>query len=152
MSKEQTILQLRDAKKAHIKWVQRAKALTEGLPIEKDAIPMESTECAFGQWFYGEGQKLGLLPGMECFKEIERQHNALHDIYLKIFKIYFGERHRSFFSKLFNIKRTITPAEHDIAVDYFTQLKEVSEVLLGQIEKLERRLNAMPESEIVNSL
>ncbi len=147
MSKEETLTQLRNAKKAHIRWVQRAKALTEGLPVEKDAIPMESTECLFGQWFYGDGQNLGLLPGMDCFKQIEHKHNELHDIYMKIFKIYFGEMNRSFFSKLFNLKKRISEAEHDIAVEFYGQLKRVSEELLEQIEKLERRVNAMADAE-----
>ncbi|MEA1919622.1 MAG: CZB domain-containing protein [Campylobacterota bacterium] len=143
MSKEETLIQLRNAKKAHIKWVHRARALTEGLPVEQDAIPMDSTECVFGQWFYGEGQKLGVMPGMDCFKVIERKHNELHDAYLKIFKIYFGEMNRSFFSKLFNLKKKISTHEHEIAVDYFVHLKAISEELLVEIERLERRINAM---------
>jgi len=142
MSKEETLEQLRKAKKAHIKWVHRARALTEGLPVEQDAIPMDSTECVFGQWFYGEGQKLGVLPGMDCFKEIEHRHNELHDAYLKIFKIYFGEMNRSFFSKLFNLKKKISPHEQELALEYFKKLKGISEELLLQIEKLERRVNA----------
>ncbi|MEA3523195.1 MAG: CZB domain-containing protein [Campylobacterota bacterium] len=141
--KEETLAQLRNAKKAHIKWVHRARALTEGLPVEKDAIPMDSTECLFGQWFYGDGQALGVMPGMDCFKEIERKHNELHDAYLKIFKIYFGEMNRSFFSKIFNLKKKISHNEHEIALDYFGNLKAISEELLEQIEKLERRINAM---------
>jgi hypothetical protein len=146
--KDDTLTQLRNAKKAHIKWVHRARALTEGLPVEKDAIPMDSTECIFGQWFYGEGQSLGLMPGMDCFKEIEYKHNDLHDAYLKIFKIYFGEMNRSFFSKLFNLKKTVSPHEQEIAVDYFAQLKAISEELLVQIEKLERRINAMSDDQL----
>ena len=69
--------------RSYYEWVQRARALTEGLPVEKEAIPMDSTECAFGQWFYGEGQKIGIMPGMDCFKEIERKHSELHEVYLK---------------------------------------------------------------------
>ncbi len=147
MSKEETLTQLRNAKKAHVKWVQRARALTEGLPIEKEAIPMDSTECAFGQWFYGEGQKIGIMPGMECFKEIERKHSELHEVYLKIFKIYFGDMNRSFFSKLFNLKKKISEPEHDIAVEFFGQLKKISEELLLHIERLERRISAMAEAD-----
>ncbi len=147
MSKEETLTQLRNAKKAHVKWVQRARALTEGLPVEKEAIPMDSTECAFGQWFYGEGQKIGIMPGMDCFKEIERKHSELHEVYLKIFKIYFGDVNRSFFSKLFNLKKKISESEHDIAVEFFAHLKKISEELLGHIEKLERRISAMAEAD-----
>ncbi len=147
MKKEETLLHLREAKKAHIKWVHRAKALTEGFPVEKESIPMDSTDCAFGLWFYGEGQTLGMKPGMDCFKEIERKHEELHDTYLKIFKIYFGDFDRSFFSKLFNFKKQISVHEQQAASDYFTGLKKISEELLSMIERLERRVGAMPESE-----
>ena len=146
--KEDILIQLRNAKKAHLKWVHRARALTEGLPVEKDAIPMDSTECVFGQWFYGDGQAIALLPGMDCFKLIEAKHDQLHDAYMKIFKIYFGEMNRSFFSKLFNLKKKISQNEHEIAIDYYAQLKAISEELLAQIEKLERRINAMTDDQL----
>ncbi|MBN2894302.1 MAG: CZB domain-containing protein [Campylobacterales bacterium] len=148
MKRDETLLHLREAKKAHIKWVHRAKALTEGFPVEKDAIPMDSTDCAFGLWFYGEGQALGMLPNMDCFKEIELKHNALHDTYMKIFKIYFGEFNRSFLSKLFNLKKQISAVEQQAAADYFAQLKKISDELLVLIERLERRVGAISESEL----
>jgi len=146
MNKNETIDHLHSAKKAHVKWVQRAKALIEGLPIEKDAIPVDCTECKFGQWFYGDGQNLNAIPGMDCLKEIEALHFKLHDIYMKIFKVYFGEMNRSFFSKLFNMKKKVTENDKEIARDYYDQLLEVSRDLLEVIDKLERRLHAMTSS------
>jgi mevalonate kinase len=146
MDKEETLGQLSAAKKAHIKWVNRAKALVEGIPVEKDAIPVDSTECQFGTWFYGEGQKLNAMTNMECLGNIETLHFHLHDIYLKIFKLYFGETHRSFFSKLFRMKKQISDQEKEIAKEYFDQMKNVSKQLLGQIGKLERRLYAIPQT------
>jgi len=143
MDKSGTLIQLRDAKRAHIKWVQRAKALIEGLPVEKEAIPVDCTECKFGTWFYGEGQSLYAIPGMDCMKEIETLHFELHDIYMKIFKIYFGELNRSFFSKLFNLKQEVTQEQRDISKEYYTNLLNISSRLLEVIEKLERRLHAM---------
>jgi hypothetical protein len=146
MEKENTIKQLRDAKRAHIKWVQRAKALIEGLPVEKEQVPVDCTECMFGQWFYGEGQGLNSMPGMDCTKEIEALHYELHDIYMMIFKIYFTDMNRSFLSKLFGTSKKITDHEKDVARDHYKRLKDVSERLLLIIEKLERRLSALPES------
>jgi len=143
MNKSETVAHLHSAKKAHVKWVQRAKALIEGLPIEKDAIPVDCTECKFGQWFYGDGQNLNAIPGMDCLKDIETLHFKLHDIYMKIFKVYFSEMNRSFFSKLFNMKKKITENDKEIVRDYYDQLLEVSHDLLEVIDKLERRLNAM---------
>lgn len=143
MNKQETLEQLSAAKKAHIKWVNRAKSLVEGLPVEKDAIPVDSTECQFGQWFYGEGQQLNALPSMECMGKIENLHFALHDNYMKIFKLYFGEPNRSFFSKIFNLKPKISDEDKATAREYYVKLEEVSKQLLDEIGRLERRLHAM---------
>jgi len=144
MDKEATLSELGAAKKAHIKWVNRARSLIEGIPVEKDAIPMDSTECQFGTWFYGEGQKLNAFASMDCLGTIEAFHFQLHDIYMKIFKLYFGEDRRSFFSKLLGKKKKVSDQEKEIARDYFLQLEAVSKQLLEEIGKLERRLYAMP--------
>jgi|LGOV01.1.fsa_nt_gb mevalonate kinase len=143
MNKAETVEQLHNAKKAHVKWVQRAKALIEGLPIEKEAIPVDCTECKFGQWFYSDGQHLNAIPGMDCLHEIEKLHFNLHDMYMKIFKVYFGDMNRSFFSKLFNMKKSISDSDKDIAKDYYDKLLEISHQLLEVIDRLERRLHAM---------
>ena len=143
MNKSETVEHLHSAKKAHVKWVQRAKALIEGLPIEKDAIPVDCTECKFGQWFYGDGQNLNAIPGMDCLHEIETLHFNLHDMYMKIFKVYFGEMNRSFFSKLFNMKKKVSESDKEIAREYYNQLLDISNQLLEVIDKLERRLHAM---------
>ena len=143
MNKAETVKQLHQAKKAHVKWVQRAKALIEGLPVEKDAIPVDCTECKFGQWFYGEGQNLNAMPGMDCLHDIETLHFALHDVYMKIFKVYFGEMNRSFFSKLFNMKKSVSERDKQVARDYYDQMLDISHQLLEVIDRLERRLHAM---------
>ena len=143
MNKAETVEHLHSAKKAHVKWVQRAKALIEGLPVEKEAIPVDCTECKFGQWFYGDGQNLNAIPGMDCLHEIETLHFNLHDMYMKIFKVYFGDMNRSFFSKLFNMKKSVSEHDRDIARDYYDQLLEISGQLLDVIDRLERRLHAM---------
>ncbi len=143
--KDETLTHLRNAKKAHIAWVQRAHALIEGLPIEKEQIPMSCTECKFGIWFYGEGQELNRMPSMDCLKEIESLHFELHDVYLKIFKIYFSEQDRSFFSKLFGTRKKISAESMEVAKVYYLQLKSISEKLISAIERLERRLFALPE-------
>ena len=115
MNKNEVLDHLRDAKKAHLKWLQRAKALISNIPVEKDAIPMDYTECMFGQWFYSDGQKIAMMAGMDCIAEIGVKHQALHDEYLKIFKIYFGDANKSFFSKLFNLKKHVSESEQEIA-------------------------------------
>jgi hypothetical protein len=147
MKKEDALKYLRDAKASHVKWVQRAKMLINGVEIEKDAIPVNSTECKFGIWFYDEGQKLNSLSNnpLECMTNIEKLHFELHDIYFHIFHIYFNKPKKGLLAKLFGQKKDVTAAELNMAKDYYAKLELVSEKLLDEINRLERRLIAVPD-------
>ncbi|MGD9969905.1 MAG: CZB domain-containing protein [Sulfuricurvum sp.] len=146
MDKAKTLELLGEAKKAHIQWVQRAKHLIEGLPIDQSAIPLGSTDCIFGQWFYGEGQKLHGIGNMDCLMEVEKSHFELHDHYMNIFKIYFGETNRSLLAKIFNSKKKVSDQEKEMARIYFSKLQDASTEVLELISRLERRLYALPQS------
>ena len=105
MDKAITLQLLSDAKKAHVSWVQRAQLLIDGLPIDKDAIPLSCSDCEFGQWLYREGKKLTALGNIPHLEDIEKVHFDVHDQYMKIYRIYFADNDRSFFSKLLNSKK-----------------------------------------------
>lgn len=85
MNKQHVLEHLRAAKASHVAWVQRAKMVINGVEVDKNSIPVSSTECAFGQWFYIDGQKLNGMSNnpMECMTEIEQLHFQLHDVYLR---------------------------------------------------------------------
>lgn len=94
--RKQIVKEIRDAYVAHEKWVRRAKHLVENLPVDEKMIPVDSTECQFGQWLYGIGMKyknISQLSGI--LHKIEEEHRNLHDIYLRVYKIYFLETKRS---------------------------------------------------------
>ncbi|NOR57929.1 MAG: hypothetical protein GQ474_05335 [Sulfurimonas sp.] len=150
MDKEHILEHLRAAKSAHIKWVQKAKLLINGIDVKEDSIPVDSTECKFGQWFYSEGQILNALSNnpVECMVKIERLHFNLHDVYMNIFNIYFNKPKGGFFSKLFGKKITIEDYEADKAKQYYANLEIISQELLEEINRLERRLIAVPEERI----
>jgi hypothetical protein len=150
MEKNTILEQLRAAKAAHISWVQRAKLLIEGIEIDKNSIPVNSTECKFGQWFYGDAQKLNALRNnsLECMDNIENEHAKLHDIYLKIFKLYYVVETRGFFAKLFSNKKKLTNETIELGREYFIQLEQISKTLLLEISKLERRVIAIQDTEI----
>ncbi len=153
MDKENVVKHLRAAKSAHIKWVQKAKLLISGLEVEEDAIPVDSTECKFGKWFYGEGQMLNSLSNNppECMTQIESLHFQLHDAYLKIFSVYFGKKEGGFLQKLFGTKRkTVNEHEKQAAVTYYNTMEGISKELIDEINRLERRLMAIPEDKIKN--
>ena len=151
MTKNEILEQLRAAKTAHISWVQKAKMLINGVKMEKNAIPVNSTECRFGKWFYGDAQKLNALPTnpLECMQNIESLHFKLHDIYLNIFKIYYQEdKKQGFFSKLFGKKKRITDAEQELAETYFKELEATSKALLEEINRMERRILVIPDKQL----
>ncbi|MEA2072492.1 MAG: CZB domain-containing protein [Campylobacterota bacterium] len=152
MTKENVLEHLRSAKTAHIKWVQKAKLLINGVDVKEDSIPVDSTECNFGKWFYSEGQILNALSNnpLECMQKIESLHFALHDIYLSIFNIYFAEEKKAgFFSKLFGGKRKeLSQAELTLAQDYYGKMEGISKELLDEINRLERRLIAVSDEKI----
>jgi len=155
MKKEDVLEHLRAAKLAHIKWVQKAKLLINGVDVEENAIPVDSTECAFGKWFYTDGQVLNALSNnpLECMNKIETLHFSLHDKYLDIFNIYFAkDKKAGFFAKLLGMKRKpVSDAEQQLAQDYYETMEKISKELLDEISRLERRLVAV-SSEKIESL
>ena len=152
MTKEDTIGYLRAAKSAHIKWVQKAKLLISGVEVKEDSIPINSTECKFGKWFYSDGQMLNALSNnpLECMQGIERLHFELHDKYLSIFNLYFSEdKKQGFFAKFLGLKRkSMNEREKMLAVSYYKELEEISKQLLEEINRLERRLLVVSDEKI----
>jgi len=151
MEKEDVLSHLRAAKAAHIKWVQKAKLLINGLDVDEGAIPVGSTDCKFGKWFYSDGQMLNSLTNnpAEAMANIENLHFKLHDSYLQIFNVYFNKSKGGFFTKLFGTKRkNISEAEIDIAKGYYEEMEQISHDLLEEINRLERRLVAVSDEKI----
>jgi hypothetical protein len=152
MEKSEILEQLRAAKAAHINWVQRAKLLISGFQIDESSIPVNSTQCQFGKWFYTDAQKLNAMQNnpMECMNTIEQLHFDLHDIYLNIYKIYYETESKGFFSKIFGKKKKITEDAKVLAKKYFQNMEEVSKKLVAEINKMERRIVAISEKEFVS--
>ena len=100
MDKKNVVDTLRSAALAHKKWTANAHALINGIPLDKAQVPVNSTECEFGKWYYSDGQDLRDLPG---FREVEDLHDRLHKTYMEIFVLLFGEvqNKTSFFGRLF---------------------------------------------------
>lgn len=151
MEKEHVVTHLRNAKSAHISWLQKAKLLINGVDVNEEAVPVDSTECNFGKWFYGEGQKLNALSNNppECMQNIERLHFQLHDTYLTIFNIYFNKPKSGFFAKIFGTKKaTLTPEELTLAKMNYEKMEGISHQLIDEINRLERRLIAIPDDRL----
>lgn len=146
MNKQQSLEAIHIAKAAHIQWRARAQALVAGVPVAQEQVPLIHTDCKFGKWYYGPGQSLNFL---SSFRAVEEPHEQLHNVYLKIFNVLFGEDHRSFLSTLFGSKRKHEAAKRAEAEKYLEHLVGISRTLLEAIELLEDDVKRLPEDGLV---
>ncbi|CAA6798631.1 MAG: Methyl-accepting chemotaxis protein [uncultured Sulfurovum sp.] len=146
MEKIEVLQSIRAARRAHIQWVDRAKSLVNGLSVKKEQIPLEVTECSFGKWFYCDGQILLSFFTEEAITKLDNKHKELHDIYMKIFKIYFPEPKGSFLTKLFMSRVEITAQDEHNALAYLRNLEEVSKELISFLNIIEQKLNKVDEA------
>ena len=141
-----TIKQLRAARAAHKAWVVRAEALVNGLPVDKNQIPVVATECGFGKWYYGEGSQ---LHGFSVFDQVEPVHNALHEVYMDIFKLLSAEV--SGMGKLFGQAKKAKKAalyEAEMLLPKLHSHYDEIIVLLALLEKDYLALKAQPKDKV----
>ncbi len=145
MEKIDVLQNIRAARRAHTQWVDKAKSLVNGLPIKKEQIPLEVTECSFGKWFYCDGQILLSFFTEEAIEKLDSKHKDLHDVYMKIFKIYFPEPKGSFLFNLFKRKEEVTAQDENNALVYLRNLEEISKELISFLNIIEKKLNKVDE-------
>jgi len=145
MEKSEVLASIRGARRAHIMWVDRAKALVHGLEIKKEQIPISVTECDFGKWFYCDGQILLSLFTERAVKKLDNKHKELHDVYMKIFKIYFPVVRRSLFAKLMKRKKKISANDEYNSLIYLGDLEKISDDLISYLNIIEKKLNTISE-------
>ncbi|CAA6818246.1 MAG: Methyl-accepting chemotaxis protein [uncultured Sulfurovum sp.] len=152
MEKIEVLQSIRAARRAHTEWVDKAKSLVNGLPVKKEQIPLEVTACEFGRWFYSDGQILLSFFTEDAIEKLDNKHKELHDVYMKIFKIYFPNTKGSFFSKIFKSKKVITAQEENTALAYLRNLEEVSRELISFLNVIEKKLNTVEEERFLKCL
>ena len=151
MNRSSILQRITEAKKAHFHWVKRAKHLVEGLPVDKEFIPLNPTSCLFGQWFYSEGDMFRQLSKTSTImEEIEERHNRLHETYSNIYKIFFIlPQNRSFIHKILTLNsRHVSKSEKKKAKTYFKSLKDGSKELIEALNQLEDQINQLEHHEL----
>ena len=141
VTKAKILQEISNAKVAHERWVKRAEHLVEGLPVSKSFIPLDTTECGFGQWLYSEaGNKLRLTKEFKnIIEQIEFYHDQVHDVYKEIYKIYFVlPNERSLMHKIITLNsKKISKHEKERALEAYRELKKVSFELRKLLDKME---------------
>jgi hypothetical protein len=147
MKKQKVLDNIRAARLAHVKWVDRARRLVEGGDITANEIPVEATSCDFGHWFYSDGQVLLAIFSAASVKKLESKHKELHITYMKIFKIYFDTSDQSFLAKLFNKRKEISERGRMDAHEELAYLEGISEELIAYLNIFEKNLNSIEEKD-----
>lgn len=147
MNKDELIVTIRNAKAAHKRWVENALSLIEGLPLDKSQVPINSTDCSFGQWYYSDGQSFKPMPS---FRSIEEHHDALHKTYREIFLLLFGENNTkpSLLSRLFGTARKNTEEKQQAAKNKYGLLQQQSTTIIKKLDELEMMIMAMSIEQI----
>lgn len=145
MSKSLICLNIQKAKMAHVNWVRRAGHLVEGIPVQAEFIPFDATECHFGQWFYDEVMKFNVIPELhDILADIENAHNRLHDIYRRIYKIYFVDTAPSWIRSLItNQRKKVTGEMRRTAEHYFKELQRHSDELMKSLDLFEAEVQVV---------
>lgn len=143
VTKEEVLKSIRSARRAHVKWVERAKALVNGLEVTKEQIPIDVTVCEFGKWFYCDGQILLAIFKEKAVKKLEDKHKELHENYMKIFKIYFDTSNRTLLQKLLKRKKKISATEEQEAINVLSSLEKVSDELISFLNIIEKKINSI---------
>ncbi|MCP5306329.1 MAG: CZB domain-containing protein [Chromatiaceae bacterium] len=145
MNKKEALLQLRQAKSAHIQWRSYAQALIVGIPVEQAHVPVIHTDCKFGRWYHGPGQALASL---SAYSAIDTPHEMLHQIYMKIFKLLFGSDDRGVLQKMFKSTAKVKKEHQAEAEELMEKLLAVSSTLLEAINLLEQEVSQMTEEDL----
>ena len=135
-----TIKQLRAARASHKAWLVRAEALVNGLPVDKEQVPIVATECEFGKWLYGAGSR---LQEFSVFAQMEASHSALHRVYGEIFQLLFEEPKGM--RKLFGQSKKVTKQKHLEAEMLLSRLQSYYDETIGLLNRLENDYLALKE-------
>ena len=151
MNQASLLKHIADAKQAHLHWVKRARHLVEGLPINKEFIPLEANSCHFGKWFYSEGVLLKHLDATKyLMKEIEEKHNELHETYKNIYKIFFIiPKQKSLLQRILSFNyNSISSSEKEKAQIYFKYLQRSSKELIETLSQLDKEIRHLSHQEL----
>ena len=141
--KADIISHLRHAKTAHVAWISNVQILIQLANIEdaKATTPINYTTCAFGKWYYGEGQ---MLTPFQEYRDIEAVHQYVHNTYLQIFGLYNKKLEGSFFKSI----KKLEQERKEKAMQLEIVLKEYSKLMFDLLIALEMKIKRMSDSEI----
>lgn len=136
-------MQIRASKSSHIRWKSYVQIALRGIVTDKTqaSLPIVQTECEFGQWYYGEGMFLSLLPN---FQALEEPHEMLHEMYIQIYTLQKAKLQGGFFSS----KRKMLARRKEEVSLLIANLNDYSRIMIETIRQLEVDVIQMTNEEI----
>ena len=150
MDKNETISLIRNAKIAHKRWVENAISLAKGLPLDQSQVPINATECIFGQWYYSEGQN---LKNIAVFKDIEKYHDSLHKTYRDLFVLLFEEpiAKPSWLERLLGTSTHASEERQFQVREKLQLLEQQSRIIMKKLDELEQVIFTMSNEPFITS-
>ncbi|MDD5717973.1 MAG: hypothetical protein PHW64_09285 [Sulfuricurvum sp.] len=144
-NKDKSIHNLHQARTSHIRWVNTIKLLVSGIHVTEGSIELNPTDSLFGEWFYNEAMLFSLSNSQMVLEEIEALLLSLHDKYMKIYPIYYGEKKKTLISGLLGGKNKAS--EHEIALSqrYYEEIIVLSDKMKQKLRILESQMLSMSE-------
>lgn len=144
LSKKEIFLHLKNARISHKKWMSFVQILIRLADVEtaKTSIPINYTMCAFGKWYYGDGQILAIF---DEYLQIEDIHKNVHDTYLQIYNLYDKKVVGSFF----NSEKKQVIARTKKVQSLSTILDEYSKVMFNLLTLVEKSVLNLTDDEIL---
>jgi len=142
------IIRLEQARMSHIRWIAKAEALIEGVPLDKASVPLLDTDCEFGQWYYGDGR---ILRHFQHYDMLHHYHHQVHRVYMDIFTILYGKNDKKNILQWLGIQREFHDDKRQKAQALLPQLKNASQELLIVLDQFlytlqQHKKNSKPTS------
>jgi hypothetical protein len=102
-------------------------------------------KCQFGQWLYGDDERVKTILGVQFYENLDTIHEAWHIQYAQIHAIFIGEEEKGFFSKIFK-KHKVSTLEFEKAKLYYKELEHATNDLLRVLDSSLRRVQALSDS------
>ena len=144
MNKEETIDALQRAREAHLEQMDKIASLIEGKDVD-NFTPVSKMKCQFGQWLYGDTQRMKSILGVQFYENLDTTHEAWHMQYAKIHAIFANGKKEGLFSKIFATHK-IDPLDLERAKVYYKDLEQTTKDLLRLLDANQRRVQALSPS------
>jgi len=144
MTKEETLEAMENIRNYHEQGMFEIGNLVKGREVE-EPVPVFKHQCEFGIWLYAKNNHVMEILGDQFFHNLESIHTEWHMSYHKIHQIFYKEKKKGFFASLL-ASHKVDAMELDKAKLYYTELEQVTKVLLASLASSQRRVHAMSEN------